>query len=141
MSIIEHTLQIPLQPVACPRPRVSKFGTYYPKAYKDFQRAVKLYFKTHVEDSSIFDKSTEPIHITYTFVFNRPQYMKAKKYPCGRIIHTKRPDLDNLVKAMNDVIQAAGIINDDSQIYSMGAHKYYASIEEQASITLQIQKG
>jgi crossover junction endodeoxyribonuclease RusA len=139
MEIIEHIIDIPMEPVACPRPRVSKFGAYYPKKYKDFQKQTKAYLKTL--DESYFQAASKPVHIVYTFIFARPKYMTAKKYPSGRILHNKRPDLDNLVKAINDAIQSAGIIDDDSQIYSFGAHKYYAAKDEQSSIMLTIQKG
>lgn len=136
---IQHELEIPLGPVACPRPRVSRFVTYYPKKYKDFRKAAKAYLKA--SDDSVYLYSSEPIHISYVFIFPRPKYMKAKKYPRERIIHTKRPDLDNLIKAMNDVIQDSKIIDDDSQIYSCSAHKYYASDFEHEAIYITIRKG
>ena len=31
------------EPIACPRPRVSKFGVYYPKKYQDYKDYLKYY--------------------------------------------------------------------------------------------------
>jgi crossover junction endodeoxyribonuclease RusA len=134
-----YTFEIPLQPTACPRPRVTKFGTYYSKPYKKFQKESLVYLKTQIDES--FSQYKDSVHITYIFVFNRPKYMQAKKYSNARILHNKRPDLDNLVKAVNDSLQAAKIIKDDSQITGIDAYKYYAAIGEYRGIYLSIKEG
>lgn len=134
------SLSLPLQPVACPRPRVSKFGTYYPKTYKDFVKRASAFIEASYSDQKgLLDD--EPLEVACTFVFNRPDYMHTKKYPAGRVAHTKRPDVDNLVKAINDVLQATGIIKDDSRIYYLSSKKYYSAKEEGPSINIEIRKG
>ena len=135
----ELHISIPVEPVACPRPRVTRFGTYYPKSYKDFQKVSKEFLSTL--QGYYFTNTEEKVQIIYTFIVSRPKYMKAKKYDSGRINHTKRPDLDNFVKAINDSLQAAGVIKDDSQIYSFSAHKFYDAMGEAPSINLTIKKG
>lgn len=136
--IKEYFIDLALEPVSCPRPRISKWGVYYPSIYKQFQKQTKeelLKYKDALESNDA------PMHIVFTFVFKRPKYMYNKKYSSSRIIHTKKPDLDNLVKAVNDALQSSGIIKDDSQIYAFTAMKYYAAIDESESIQITIQKG
>lgn len=133
-------LSIPLQPVACPRPKVSKFGTYYPKTYKDFVKRASAVLTSVYPEHVGFSKN-DKLEIHCDFIFNRPDYMYAKKYPNDKIPHTKRPDVDNLAKAINDVLQATNIIKDDSLIYMLSCTKYYAAREEGPSITIQIKKG
>lgn len=137
---MEIIITLPLQPVACPRPRVSKFGTYYPKTYKEYLKRASAFINLEYQ-KHIGVLQDEMLEIDCTFVFNRPNYMYAKKYAAGRIPHTKRPDVDNLVKATNDVLQATNIIKDDSQIYYLSCRKYYSAKEEGPSITIQIKKG
>ena len=133
----EIILTLPLQPVACPRPRVSKFGTYYPKTYKDFVKRASAFISLEYKEL-IGQLQDEPLQVDYIFVFNRPAYMQAKKYKRERVLHTKRPDLDNLVKACNDILQSTNIILDDSLIYSSSSYKYYSAATEGPSIDIKI---
>ena len=134
------SISLPLQPTACPRPRVSKFGTYYPKTYKDFVKRASGFIEA-VHSNQIGLLQDEPLEIECIFIFNRPDYMHTKKYPAERVAHTKRPDVDNLVKAINDVLQATGVIKDDSQIYYLSCKKYYSAKDEGPSINIEIKKG
>lgn len=139
----ELILTLPVQPVACPRPRVTKFGTYYPKTYKKFIAASKVLINEHViefiDDNKQLLKAGA-LSIDYTFIFRRPKALQAKKYSAERILHIKRPDLDNLIKAVNDLLQNTGLIKDDSQICSITASKHYAGKNESSSITIKIKR-
>ena len=37
---------IPVKPQPAARPRISKFGNYYPKGYTDFRKEIYRFFKT-----------------------------------------------------------------------------------------------
>ena len=55
-------------------------------------------------------------------MFTMPKSRHRKKEPRPSEWHTKRPDLDNVVKAVKDA--ANGIVwRDDSQVCKMAAHK------------------
>lgn len=133
-------ISIPVEPTACPRPRVSKFGTYYPKTYTEYQKKASSWLHNNISDD-VFDATEAPLEITYTFVHSRPKYMSTKKYSADRLLHTKRPDVDNLIKSVNDTLQSTGIIKDDSQIYSCTGIKYYAAVAETPAIHITIKKG
>lgn len=130
-------LYLPFEPCPCPRPRVSRFGAYYPPKYTKHKKQV-------AEHISALELERWPentgLHIDYVFIMKRPKYMSAKKYSCNRVLHARKPDLDNLVKTVNDVLQDAKVIHDDSAIVSFFACKMYASKGENAHIQVTIKK-
>lgn len=132
-------LSLPFTPVPCPRPKITMrngYATaYYPSKYKNFKRDVTQYIRQNFTYSTY----NTPIKITYTFVLPRPKYLQRKKDTSNRIEHAKKPDLDNLVKAINDVLEGSGVVSNDSIIYSMDAIKYIAAKQEEASILLTIE--
>lgn len=139
----ELLITLPVQPVACPRPRVTKFGTYYPKTYKQFMSASKALISEDVIEFIDTHKQIlkeGPLHIEYIFVFRRPKALQGRKHTDQRIPHIKRPDLDNLIKAINDLLQNTGLIKDDSLICSFAGSKFYADKTEGPSITVKIKR-
>lgn len=115
---------VQIDPIACPRPRVTRQGrTYYPKKYKDW---VKVMTK-RLSDLSIPEGG---LHVDLVFVVKRPKSLKKG----DRILHTKRPDLDNMIKAVLDALP----IKDDAVFCSISAKKYYAAFEELPQIEIYI---
>ena len=129
----EHTTQrvinmiVYRQPVATPRPRVTRFGkVYYPKNYKEYVKQLKADFAELDIPSGALD-----IHIT--FVMKRPQSFKRRG---DRVIHTKRPDLDNLAKGVLDSLP----IKDDARVVKLTAVKWYAAAGENPHLLLRIKQ-
>jgi len=75
--------------------------------------------------------------IDYLFVLPRPKYMQ-KGYQKGLIAHTKRPDLDNLLKAINDCLELSGVISNDCAISDSASRKRYAEIDGKPRIEVTI---
>lgn len=116
---IKMRIELPLEPTPCPRPKVTKYGTYYPKKYKDFLRKARFSLA-----------ALEPCNdLQICFVIKRPKAMKKG----GRTAHTKKPDLDNLVKSILDALPF-----DDKIVHSIRAFKVYAAHDEQPSIVITI---
>lgn len=114
------------QPVATPRPRVTRFGkVYYPANYKEYIQQLRDDFK----DLQIPEGA---LVIAITFVLKRP--MRLRKG--DRIVHDRRPDLDNLVKGVLDALP----LDDDARVVQLKAIKYYASSDEVPHIVIQINK-
>jgi len=110
---------IPLAPVATPRPRVSKFGTYYPPKYKKYKREL-----------SVLLADIEPTNsIKINFYFARPLRLGLGK----RVPHDVRPDIDNLIKGVLDCVPF-----DDKIISSVDAKKFYCGSGEEPFIEIQI---
>lgn len=61
-----------------------------------------------------------PLSLDLVFHMPKPKSAKRNKYWCD-----KRPDLDNLVKAIKDVLKGL-LYRDDSQIVSLKADKAYS---------------
>lgn len=126
--------KIPMKCVACPRPRVTKHGVYYPKRYTEFKKQCVDY----LQKLGIKMKYDQFLHIDYTIVMKRIYQMSVKQYGSGRVYKATRPDLDNFVKSLNDCMQEAGVIADDSQVVSFKAAKYYGSTSEDPVIEISI---
>jgi Holliday junction resolvase RusA-like endonuclease len=112
-------------PVPKGRPRFSRqhntrnVVAYTPKRTRDYEAQVLEAAKPHFAEII-----TEPCHIYIKVVFPRPQRLKAKRFPDGLIPHDKRPDLDNLAKAVMDGI--GPLMTDDALITKMTASKFYS---------------
>ena len=107
-----HFHEFPVHPMACPRPRFTKFGRpYMPKKYMDWKKElVKM-----MEDKK--HGLNHAVKIKLDFIF----YSENK--PWGP--HHQKPDVDNLVKAFMDAAQDSGMLVDDSVVYSIHAYKYW----------------
>lgn len=79
-----------------------------------------------------------PISLDLFFVLPRPKSLMTKTAPDGLIPHTKRPDLDNLVKGTQDGLSLAGFWADDSQIFAGNPAKFYSEKGGQARIAVSI---
>jgi len=108
------------KPIALKRPRHTRSGiTYDPQKDEKARDAILLRRQRgtapQIEDS--------PIDVSLTFYMPIP-----KSYPKKKLkelnVHTKRPDLDNLIKYILDVAQGV-LFKDDSKICSIYAEKVY----------------
>jgi len=111
-------------PIAKARPRgfKNKAGAirmYTPKRSKDFENAVRQRAERE------FKKPLQgALHLEVTFFLPRPKTITWKKKPMPAIPNTKRPDLSNYVKAVEDGLNGVAYF-DDGQIAQLSASKYY----------------
>lgn len=108
---------IRLDPVACPRPRVTSRGfVYYPAKYTEFKRKLEQELtKLNIEPMP----EGVPLSLQVRFTMPKPKRGKYIGY------HYKKPDLDNLVKSLCDGLEGAGVLKNDSQIAHIEAYKSY----------------
>lgn len=106
-----------IEPKSCPRPRVAKFGVYYPKSYTEWREKAR----------KMLPITEPPTFLEVRFVFARPKRLKQGE----RIPHDKRPDIDNCIKSLFDLFSF-----DDAKISSFGASKWYAASDENPCIEL-----
>ena len=134
IEVIRET--IPGQPVAKGRPRFH-MRNGQPRVHTDAKTRA---FETLVAQVMATSTQTrgkprpicgvrEPVRVDIMAIFQRPISLSGKKYPDG-LLHPKacRPDLDNVIKAVNDGIQASnGLIwHDDGQVQCIRAESWYA---------------
>ena len=67
----------------------------------------------------------------------RPKNKVWKRKPMPRYWHTKRPDLDNLVKAVLDALNGLAW-RDDAQIHTLNISKVVAAGDEQPHVQVRI---
>lgn len=117
-------------PVPKGRPRFGNGRAYTPKRTRDYENALKALIK----EQSI----QGPIEVTINAIFPRPQRLMPKKHPDGLILHTKRPDLDNIIKAVLDALNKT--LEDDAQVCIIHAYKYYAERDNSARTEVTIKQ-
>ncbi|HLO41661.1 MAG TPA: RusA family crossover junction endodeoxyribonuclease [Phycisphaerales bacterium] len=68
-----------------------------------------------------------PVELDVTFWFERTQELERHKHGAGELLHTVRPDLDNLVKAIKDVMTDEGVWIDDGRVCDTVIRKRYVA--------------
>lgn len=113
---------INLVPMAAPRPRFSKFGTYNNKKYTKYKEAIQKILKT----KKVIFYSHNALELEVVFYMPIPKSLsKRKKEELIGAYHTKRPDTDNLLKALKDALGGL-CYRDDAQVSVVSAKKIYA---------------
>ena len=111
------------------RPRISRGHVYSPKTDWDklvYYEALRNKPKAKLEG---------PLSIETSFRMPKPKYMRKSTSKW----HTKRPDLDNLVKAVYDCLTQAGVWRDDAQVSWGTASKVYAVDGFESGVTICIE--
>ena len=134
---IEFT--VPDVPIAQPRQRVTvtagKPRTYTPTKHpvNAFKAAVKMAASAAHDGAPLLG----PVSLTICFVLPRPggKYWKTKPMP--RYWHIKRPDSDNLEKAVMDALTKL-VWHDDSQVCEKHSTKVVASGGEPPHVEIVI---
>lgn len=117
---------VPGPPRGKGRPRFAKVGgyvrTYTDAATASYENLVAL---AASEARNGAAPMAGPVTVHMRFAFQRPK--SDRKRPIAGIVpyHAKRPDLDNLVKAVLDGINQAGVWTDDAQVAEVTALKVY----------------
>ena len=118
--------EIPGVPVAKGRPRVTSKGwTYTPKKTIQYEHKVRLLFAANFPD---FEPIQGPVSMTFVFLMPLPKSWSKKKQKeaLEKRWHIKRPDTDNLIKAIKDALNGLAYI-DDSQVCREKIFKQYAN--------------
>jgi Holliday junction resolvase RusA-like endonuclease len=115
---------IPIAPIPKGRPRLSRFGTYTPKKTKTFEEAVRVYAMQAMGSQEPLETALEAF--LYFRVGVPQSYSKKRTEAClsGSERPSKKPDLDNLCKAVTDAFNGL-IYKDDSQIVELHLTKVY----------------
>lgn len=112
-----------LRPVPASRPRVTRWGTYYSKTYKDWMAAADAALPEATVTYSL------PVHVRLTIVCHRPKSTK---------LLTPRGDIDNYEKAIYDALTKKNYWTDDTLIQSHRVLKRYAEAGEHPHYEIEI---
>jgi len=127
---------IPARPVPKQSYRASRFGGYQPKRVTDFKKLAMSYARAAAKNQG-WREATGPLRLSLTFRFRCPSSARKAEKIVERW-HTKRPDLDNIEKAVTDGI-AVALMDDDSLVCSKRSRKIISKFgdEEGISVTLE----
>ena len=103
---------------------------------RDFQDAIRLHWNEHKSD---FIPLTGPILLSIEYRFPRITTEIWKRRPMVRIWHTKKPDLTNLTKALEDALTGLAW-RDDKQVCWHNTYKVICAGHEQPGIHLRIRE-
>ena len=117
------------QPVALKRHRVARNGRMYDPSYKD-KKQIWLQIAKYKPKKPL----AGDIYLKVVFYLKRPKkHYRTGKYSHllkdtykDKVYHSFKPDLDNLVKLIADIIQPQMIV-DDAQICMLQAEKMYST--------------
>lgn len=127
VNVKKFNITIPITPVPKARPRFTRYGhTYTPKKTADYEKAVAEYWRQATKG---FQYDREQALIV-NLVFGMPipkstSKAKTELMANGTIRPTKKPDVDNLAKAVMDALNGVAWV-DDSQVVRVSIFKEYA---------------
>jgi len=129
-------LVIPGKPIAKARPRFYRKGKHV--GTYNCQQTEEGRFLLQVTQQFTGEPIKGPVKLH--LVFNMPipkSYTKKKRceIETGAMQHTKKPDLDNLLKFVKDCLNGVAWI-DDSQVYFESAIKIYGGVSS-TEITIE----
>lgn len=117
---------IPGEPVGKARPRMTRSGhTYTPEKTVSYENLVKLCFKAKYPNEKPADGT---VQMVITAHYAMPKSVSNKKRQLmtdGKIRPTKKPDADNIIKAVADALNGIAY-RDDSQIVNVSISKWYS---------------
>lgn len=140
---MSNTLEftVPGEPVAKARPRMTKSGhTYTPKKTVVYENEVRQACLSAMKDRNVAQWSEkQPLMVFITAKFKLPKSATKKdkqavreyrKYP------VKKPDADNVAKAICDAINGIAY-SDDSQVVYLSVKKFYTLEEPRVIVKIR----
>lgn len=122
MSLI-YSIRVDTAPVAKARPRVTMRGgkarAYTPKKSADYERLIASHWKHAPTDKPVALRMEFGMPIPASW----PKYRRAEALQ-GSLLPAKKPDIDNLVKAVLDALNGIAY-DDDGQVVEVSARKVY----------------
>lgn len=115
------------EPEGKARPRVTRNGTYTPHKTAAYEKLVQMSFRTQCPGTFFGDA---PLCVYITACFTPPARATKRKRSrmlSGEIRPTKKPDTDNIAKAICDALNGVAY-RDDSQICCLTVQKKYAEL-------------
>jgi len=129
---------IPGPPIGKGRPRATMRGgavrTYTPKKTAHWEAFAASILMDHWRSSPL----SCPTSASILALFPRPQRMIWKTKPMEREPYCQKPDLDNVVKAILDAAEKAGVLMDDKVVWSVDCVALYCSGDESPRVELRL---
>lgn len=129
------TFTISGEPQGKARPRVTSNGTYTPKKTKEYEQLVQWEYRK--QGGRDYGERQLQVEITANFSIQKSKAKKAKAdMLAGTVRPTKKPDCDNIAKAILDALNGIAY-HDDSQIVTLAVEKWYTPDEPCVIVTIK----
>ena len=114
------------EPTGKARPRVTMHGTYIPEKTKDYERKVQDEYRKQC--NKWFGENPIAVKIKAYYCIPKSATKDArKKMHTGEMKPAKKPDADNLAKAILDALNGIAY-KDDAQVVVLGVEKIYSDV-------------
>jgi Holliday junction resolvase RusA-like endonuclease len=130
----EYTFTIPGHPAVKSRPRFGKGRVHGTEKTEIFEAKVSM-----AAEGAGVEPLEGPVEMYVEFFVKRPKKKSKKKHRDGPIPSDKRPDTDNLVKAIKDGLNGIGY-HDDSQVAHLDVVKLYHAKDGKPCTRVTIQE-
>lgn len=121
------------EPKGKARPRVTRYGTYTPESTRKYEALVR---KSWQESGAEPFPDDATLYCTIHAHFAIPNsYTKKRKRELAFAPHTKKPDCDNVAKAVLDALNGLAF-HDDSAIAKLVVEKTYTDANPYVGVTL-----
>lgn len=129
------TFTIPGEPVAKGRPRMTRTGhAYTPQKTRLYEAHIQDLWKRGIAPAL---PTGQPLRVSVDAFFSVPKSTsKKQKMAMDGAPHIKKPDADNVVKAVLDALNGLAF-EDDSRICNLTATKRYTLDEPRVEVTLE----
>jgi Holliday junction resolvase RusA-like endonuclease len=130
------------EPKAQPRVRVTKTGhAYTPGSAKGFKERVHWEARANI-DVIEWDEPEQGdcLRVDIDFFLKRPKRLCRKADPDGPVYAPKKPDKDNLEKAVLDALVGANVLWDDAQVVSGTVQKFYHAKDKGPGAMIKISR-
>lgn len=133
------------EPKGKARPRFNSITgrTYTPENTVIYENLINLRYREAASRLSNSERAlyyAHPIELILDILFPIPQsYSKKRATKCAEQIEypKKKPDIDNVIKAVCDALNST-CFKDDTQVVKLMANKRYVAVGEQCGINIQI---
>jgi len=124
------SLRIEIEPVSWQRPKTRLVNGwvkhYSPAKTKNYEKAIGDYWKQATKGFKFEREQAVVVNIIFGLPMPKSASLKKKaEMASGRIKHIKKPDIDNLTKAVLDGLNGIAW-DDDSQVIRICAGKEYS---------------
>lgn len=134
---MKYKFEILEKPIGKERPRINRYtgAVYTPTKTASFEEKVQWAFKSKYNIET--ELSTKPFKAKITAVFKPPESLSKKKKEelLFKINYTKKPDADNIAKAVLDALNGLAY-KDDSQVSALLVLKDYG-LENKVIVELE----
>ena len=132
-----YDFEVPGKVVGKGRPRLNTYSgiVYTPTKTKDYETLVEQYFLLKYPKFKVFEGRVKVSIIAYFAIPKATKKSDIKEMLDNNISPTKKPDIDNIVKVVLDIMNKFAF-RDDNQITKLEVEKKY-SIEDKIYIKIE----